>query len=160
MNNIQAVLTEVPADFRREIPAGDYYVLPTTEVVVDGADWPVDWFGEETGPVHFEDGTVLDRADFDRYCAILDATDFEGNSHGFHYGLSLKRADEIDADALKFLLDRKIIAAHAVEEDSLLVFMDGIETPASLRVSDEAVFALVSESSIFDLYEPLQALEK
>lgn len=135
-------------------------MLPTTEMVTDGSDWPVDWFGEATGPVRFEDGTVLDREDFDRYCAILDATDFEGHSHGFHYGLSLKRADEIDADALKFLLDRKIIAALTVEEDSLMVFVDGVEDPTSLGISDEAVFALVSESSVLDLYGPLQALEK
>lgn len=149
----------IPAELIVEIPAGDYYILPTTEMAAESIDWPLFDLDEDTDPVEFEDGTTVAREFFDRCCAVLDRTHFSGSSHGFHFGISLRRADEIDADVLRFLIDRKAIAAHTVAEDSILVFPDTTELFDRVGIPEETVFALISDAEVFDVYIPLQELD-
>lgn len=156
LTNLKAL---IPSDAMVEIPAGDYFVLPTAAMAAEKAGWPTFPLESEEGSVVVLKNGVVPRELFERACALLDDAMFSADSHGFRFGIAFRRVDEVPADVLDFLLGQNVIARHSVATDSLLIFPGTFDHYKAIGISEEAAFALVSDFDAIDAYAPLQALD-
>lgn len=143
----------VEKGFAYKIPANDYILVHSSDVIGELHDWPYTEFNDNV-EYSLDDGTTVTREYVEHINSILNDSTVGGSSHGLNYGISLKTEEDFDPKDLEFLRNRNFVIDHKIETDSVLVDVSKIDNKVinELEIPEESFYPIFdSENNQIDL---------